>query len=78
MEFVKASLSQLDKSSHMASHVEFSELSASLAPGAKADVSKEETNEVWDAVAEAMFQRAKKEFGPVLAKHKYQAAMSRI
>jgi hypothetical protein len=78
VEFVKATLAALDKGGHMSRQVEFGESAISPAPGGKADVSREEAVEVWDKLAEAMHQRAVKEFGPMLAKHKYQAAMSRV
>ena len=78
VEFLRATLASLDKSGHMARQVEIGEAGLSLAPGGKADVSKEEAIEVWDKLAEAMHQRAVKEFGPMLAKHKYQAAMARM
>lgn len=77
-EFVKSTLASLDKGGHMARQVEFGEASIALSPGGKADVSREEAIEVWDKLAEAMHQKAVKEFGPMLAKHKYQAAMSRV
>lgn len=78
VEFIKSNLETLDKGGHMLRLVKLDQEGIAVLPEAKVDVSKDEVVEVWDKLAEAMHQRAVKEFGPMLAKHKYQAAMSRV
>jgi len=78
VEFIRSNLEAIDKGGHMLRLVKLDQEGIAVLPEAKVDVSKDEVVEIWDKVAEAMHQRAVKEFGPMLAKHKYQTAMSRV
>jgi hypothetical protein len=73
MELVKSTLAAADKGGHMGHHLEYTDFVIKLKDGTKSDVSKDEVMQVWDQIAEALHQKAIKEFGPMLAKHKYQA-----
>lgn len=73
MELAKTTLAAGDKNGNMIRHVEFTDFVVKIKDGAKTDISKEEVIQVWGQVAEAMHQKGIKEYGTMLAKHKYQA-----
>lgn len=73
MELAKTTLAAGDKSGNMARHVEFTDFAVKIKGGTKSDISRDEVVQVWDQIAEAMHQKGVKEYGPMLAKHKYQA-----
>lgn len=73
MDLVKATLSASDKSGHMSRHIEFTGFTVKVTDGPKSDITKEDVIGIWGQVAEALHQKSIKEFGPMLAKHKYQS-----
>ena len=77
LELVRAALAAADKDGHIAPLVTIGADKVALAPGAKASVSKEELVLIWNQVADAIQKQGAKEFGPMLAKHKYQAVCAK-
>jgi hypothetical protein len=77
LELVKASLETVDKDSHIAPFILYVENQLSVMPGTKSGLGKEEVGLVWNQVAEAIVKQGQKEYGPMLAKHKYQTVCAK-
>ena len=77
LELVKAALAAADKDGHVASLITFAADKVALAAGAKASVSKEELVLIWNQVIDAIQKQGAKEFGPMLAKHKFQTVSAK-
>lgn len=77
LELVKTALAAADKDGHVGRAVQFGADKIAPAPGAATGLSKEELVLVWGQVAEAIQKHGAKEFGPMLAKHKYQTVCLR-
>jgi hypothetical protein len=77
IELVKGALAAADKDGHVGRAVQFGADKIVPAPGAKTGLSKEEVVLVWGQVADAIQKQGAKEFGPMLAKHKYQTVCVR-
>ncbi len=73
MELTKGTLAGADKNGHLGRHIEFTDFTVKVKDGTKSDISKDEVVQVWDQIAEALHQKGIKEYGPMLAKHKYQS-----
>jgi hypothetical protein len=73
MELAKSVLAEADKGGHLLRHLEFSGFSVRIKEGSKTDLVKEDVIAAGNQVAEALHQKGIKEYGPMLAKHKYQA-----
>jgi len=73
MELAKNTLAAADKAGHMSRHLEFTDFVVKVKDGTKSDISKDEVVHVWDQVADVLHQKGIKEYGPILAKHKYQS-----
>ena len=78
MELAKATLTKADKDRRMARYIEFTGYGVKLNEGKKLDLGKEEVTEIWNQIAEAIHQKGVKEFGPILAKHKYQTIQNLV
>lgn len=78
MELAKTTLADGDKNGNMARHVEFTDFVVKIKDGTKSDISRDEVVQVWDQIAEAMHQKGIKEYGTMLAKHKYQAVQKLV
>ena len=78
LETVKATLAAADKDGHIGRAVTFGADKLAPAPTAAVGVSKEELALVWGQVADALQKQGAKEFGPMLAKHKYQTVCLRV
>lgn len=77
LETAKAALAAADKDGHVGRAVQFGEAKIAPAAGGAAGLSKEELVLVWGQVADAIQKQGAKEFGPMLAKHKYQTVCVR-
>ncbi len=77
LELVKAALVAADKDGHAAPLIAFGADKLALAPGAKITLSKEELTLIWNQVVDAIQKHGAKEFGPMLAKHKYQTVCAK-
>lgn len=73
MELTKSTLAASDKAGHMARHLEFTDFVIKVKEGTKSDINKEDVVHVWDQIAETLHQKGIKEYGPMLAKHKFMA-----
>lgn len=78
MELAKATLTQADKEGRMSRYIEFTGYGVKLNEAKKSDLGKEEVAAIWNQVAEAIHQKGIKEFGPILAKHKYQTVQNLV
>lgn len=73
MDLAKDTLAAADKGGHLMRHLEFSGFSVKIKEGGKTDLVKEDVIAAANQTAEALYQKGIKEYGPMLAKHKYQS-----
>ena len=78
MKLVKDTLHAESSGKKILENVNISGLSLSLKPQKKIDISKNDIEQVLPKVVKILQERCKEEFGPMLAKTKFDAAMSKL